>query len=255
VVLAQHVQHSSVRRIHEPDVVLLNNLPVSLKEELHFEVYVPTLSCHPFFLNIGVLEILALTRICHNAMKQQYLHATQDLFSYGKDGNHMYFVVGGEAVYYHGKRTATELSKMKEATDGATAIIKEEQWICEQVLVMKWENQGLLTAKMPCEFAVVDSAIFRSMVKRFPVVCELCKAYANLYVKRMLLDGQEPTDITMGYGVLTELVEEAKAGIEMPTGSTPLPSDEDVLMKVHSMKGHSMKLTNKVSSKRTNKWW
>jgi len=231
VVLMQQMQQSRVHRVHEQEVLLLKNLPVSMREDLHFEVYAPRISQHPFLHGIGMMEISALNKICHTAMRQQSLLAEQDLFSYGKDGNHMYFIVAGEAVYYHGRRTAVELSKMKEARAFATATIKEGAWVCEQVLIIKWEHQGLLTARMPCEFAVVDAALFRGIVQRFPRIYSFCKRYAEAYSDRLLLTTEELTDLTLGVDDITDLVHDTT--IQLPA---PKRSNTDVFSKRTSSK-------------------
>lgn len=250
LVLLQQTQQSRLRRVHETEVRLLNNLPVSMKEELHFEVYAPRLSLHPFLLGIGAEDILAITQICHTTMRQESMLAEQDLFSYGTDGGQMYFIVAGEAVYYHGKRSAVELSKMKEARSVATATLKEDEWICEQVLVIKWEHRGLLTARTPCEFAVMDASLFRSVVQRFPRIHAFCKVYSIAYSDRLLLTREELTDLTLGVDELTELVHDVSR--ELPPRKRNSAA-EDRTMRRYSQKTHSEFLVSRWNTSKLKK--
>merc|ERR1712079_274171 len=186
----QQANQRRIKRIHESDVELLKGLPVSLLEELHVEVFLPTMALNPFLDMLCARGLQAVTRCCHAAMSQQSLMAGQDLFNSGQEGTHMIFVIAGEVKYIHGFHTALQVRTSPE-----TVTIREEQYLCEQVLFLKWQHQGLLTARMPCELATLEGVAFQKTVQRFPDVLELCKRCAHAYVDRFMASTDELTDL------------------------------------------------------------
>jgi len=204
VALVQQMQSSRVHRIHETDVNLLRHLPCSLKEQLRIEVYGNLLHMHPLFRTVEIIHRSAFAKICNKAMTQEALMPNQDLFTFGKEAKYMYFVIAGEMVYFQGQpgpsstRSTSAILQASASFEGPlygserqkehepTHVVKKDEWACEQVLWIKWLHRGLLTARMPCEFALLDSVTFRESATRCPETAELCRRYAKIYTEDLL---------------------------------------------------------------------
>jgi len=200
--LLQQVQSSRVRRVHENDVTLLENMPSSLKEQLRLEVFGPAIRDHPLLRTVSILFEFPFSSICFNAMSQQSLMPNHELFSFGMEAQFMYFVVAGKMVYYHGKNLAAEVIKF-----GDSHALLAEDALCEQVLVFKWTHRGLLTARMLCEFVRLDAAVFRDAVKAHEDTKNLLKSFGSLYAETLLQRNElELTDLNMKQEVTCGLI-------------------------------------------------
>jgi len=182
IVSEQYEKMRNVHRIHEPEVKLLQLLPRSLKEEMHLQIYEPTLSNHPFFRVLTGVDDQALLKICHVAMSQESLKSGQELFTYGKEAERAFCIVAGKLRYHKGPGIRNQ-----EGMD-----IGQGAFICDMVLWMHWEHRGSMTASTPCELAVVDGAAFRCAVRARPAARDLCCNFATQYAAAVL-QGNEPT--------------------------------------------------------------
>lgn len=174
VVFTQYDHIRSAKRVHEPDVMLLKFLPRSLKEQMHDEIYQPILLQHPFMEALFGIEDLALHRICHLAMTMETLSTGQDLFTYGKDADMVYFVLSGQLLYFEGPVVRGNLR----------IEVPEGSWVCDQALWVHWVHQGLMTAGMPCELALLNTATFRHIVHHRPVLRDTCCKFASQLLER-----------------------------------------------------------------------
>jgi len=185
----QQVESSRVRRVHEKDVILLQQMPSSLKDQLRLEVYGPILRDHPLTRTMGILCVSAFSRICSSALSQQSLLPNEELFAFGDEAQCMYFVVAGKMVYHHGRYLATEVVKLKPSH-----IFEAEESLCEQVLVFEWRHQGLLTARMLCEFVQLDAAVFRDTVKAHVDLTAFFRSFGKHCVETLAKEERRLTD-------------------------------------------------------------
>jgi len=187
VVFTQYDHIRSAERMHEPEVMLLGLLPRSLKEQMHTEIYQPIVCQHPFMDAIGSMHEFVLHQICHLAMSMQSLSTGQDLFTYGKEAEEVYFVTAGQLLYFEGieVRRHTRIE------------VAEGSWVCDQALWVNWVHRGLMTAGMPCELALLNAAIFRQIVHQRPMINDLCCKFASqlLEMVRNGSHGQRISDI------------------------------------------------------------
>lgn len=161
----------SAKRVHEPDVSLLNFLPRSLKEQMHVEVYHPKLITHPFLHLLADAHGRVFMKICHTAMSQESLKPGEELFAHGKEAEKVYFVDRGSLLYCEGS------SPQNYQVD-----VRAGSWFCDQVLWMPWVHRGQMTAVQPCELANLDGAVFRQIVAHRPMVHSMCSRFAEHYL-------------------------------------------------------------------------
>lgn len=175
VVFSQYDHIRSAKRVHEPEVMLLGLLPRSLKERMHAEMYQPILLQHPLMDVLGSIDEFGLNRICHLAMSMETLSTGQDLFTYGKDAEQVYFVIAGQLLYFEGVVVRSHMR----------VEVAEGSWVCDQALWMRWMHRGLMTAGMPCELALLNCDIFRQIVQHRPVMKDLCCKLALHLVEKV----------------------------------------------------------------------
>jgi len=216
VVSLQYENMRNSRRVHEPNVSLLNLLPRSLKEQMHTEVYQPIISKHPILAELAQFHERALISICDVAMCQESLQSGQELFAYGKEAEMVYFIVSGCLFYFEGFyfEGSTRLNEDKfEVNTG--------DCLCDQVLWMSWVHRGKRTAVQPCELANLDGASFRRIVEQRPSVRSMCCRLAEQYLAYVQDEAREGHLNDLGCSV--QMLENIAmlAGITQPSTGDP----------------------------------
>lgn len=88
--------------------------------------------------------------------------------------------------------------------------------VCEMAQWLQWEHRGRMVAVDPVELAVMDAAVFRSLVKRTPAFHH-CQEYALCYPDRIMSACGGPdnlTDIWEDEDVLRVLANHAFARVD-----------------------------------------
>lgn len=152
----RYLEHSIAEHKHKPnesDVEMLVRLSEPLRMELHYEVYSPCLTKHPFFLHYSSMNLLAMQRLCHTALKTQHLSADDILFSRGEAAKCMYFVLSGCLEYV---QTINYNHSSHELLPG--------HWACEMCLWTPWEHRGQMRAATSTSLLCLDSGAFHGGV-------------------------------------------------------------------------------------------
>jgi len=178
VAFAQYENKRTASRIHEPDVSLLKLLPRSLKEQLHAQLYLPTVIKHPILSALGTCHDRTLVKICDEAMSQGSLEPAEELFAFGKEAEQMYFVVSGCLFYWEGPLPSPNMRE--EVSSG--------EWICDQVLWMPWVHRGQMTGFQPSELANLDASIFLKIVDQRSMIRAMCCHFAHCYLAAIVDD-------------------------------------------------------------------
>merc|ERR1712224_779707 len=127
---------------------------MSLRLQLHWEVYTPIISPHPFFFQLGRTDSQALLEICHMTISEQFCWVGAELFSPGQAAKHMYFIRTGCADYMR-------------PCDNHPIDILPGFWFSEVALWLKWDHVGCLTALKACELIAINGDKFRNCARRF----------------------------------------------------------------------------------------
>mmetsp|Transcript_33838 Transcript_33838/g.79089 ORF Transcript_33838/g.79089 Transcript_33838/m.79089 type:complete len:1025 (-) Transcript_33838:130-3204(-) len=167
--LQKHYTSSVPKRaLHEQDVAFFKLMPDSLRVSLHVEMFLPLLMQTTFFISLQHTDAYTLVRICHVAMTEKSLSMNQELFSYCELALGMYFTIAGTASYFKALSESNPIGVGPRATVSSVAL-----WI-------QWQHRGRLVARSNCEFVLLDSAQFRSVVSQHPCA-NYCKIYAEIY--------------------------------------------------------------------------
>lgn len=144
---------SRARRVHTPDIVIFEDLPLELRVSVHKQVFMPLLASHPLFEEFIKLNEAAVAAVCHLAMEEHYYRAGSEVFNHGDEISVSFFVVSGELEYYTVKN------------DYEPMTIGVYEWICEPVLWRKWECRGRLLAKSSSELVSLDANKFHTIME------------------------------------------------------------------------------------------
>eukprot|EP00428_Durinskia_dybowskii_P011696 CAMPEP_0170224796 /NCGR_PEP_ID=MMETSP0116_2-20130129/12103_1 /TAXON_ID=400756 /ORGANISM="Durinskia baltica, Strain CSIRO CS-38" /LENGTH=877 /DNA_ID=CAMNT_0010475509 /DNA_START=33 /DNA_END=2668 /DNA_ORIENTATION=+ len=168
------------RRVHESDIGIFRMLPVSLQQQLHWEVYSSKLAVHPLWYHAKEHDPHCLADLCNRAMSEVSLPALAELFAYGLDAEKIYFMQSGVMEYRHSFRDIRVLEKF-------TAVGPEcKRWFCEVGLWVNWKHGGRLVSLWTSEFVALDCESFRKIVAQRPDMLLACRGYAHAFRNRML---------------------------------------------------------------------
>jgi len=137
-----------VRRTHDSDIAVFNNLPATLRVELRKQKFMPTLGLHPLFSKLDQHEMEPL---CHLAVYEHYYAAGRKVFAKGEEAKRMIFVVSGDMSYYLDSQRTVALSP--------------GEWIGEAALWERWRHVGWLVSTTACESLEVDVIRFLAIMK------------------------------------------------------------------------------------------
>eukprot|EP00928_Gymnodinium_smaydae_P052339 TRINITY_DN3615_c0_g1_i5.p1 TRINITY_DN3615_c0_g1~~TRINITY_DN3615_c0_g1_i5.p1 ORF type:complete len:957 (+),score=213.85 TRINITY_DN3615_c0_g1_i5:116-2986(+) len=163
--------------LHTPEdsVELLEYVSVPLRVELHFELYAPLFTQHPFFSRYIVQCPTVMRRVCHHAVTTAIFTKGDIVFSVGELPLQpvMYFSCSGNFDY--------RCSSLPESeTDICTG-----QWLSESALWTQWRHRGTLQARDQSRLCVISSLEFQDIVLQFKHGPFDPKTYAASYVARM----------------------------------------------------------------------
>jgi len=209
-------QAETKKRILEEDARGFQDLPVSLRMELRFEVYYSLLETHPLMSAIAVRDQGFICSACDDVMSQKYLAKGHELFHVGTESRSVFASITSGLQY----RWFTPLDEAVE-----TAIAPDD-WICEGALWMKWVHRGQATAKVACTVACLSADGFRVLAPRHPAVFELSRTYARLFVERLRRVRPEARlDTWTNVDVVEELTLQAVDIVEPVGHGTSEPSE------------------------------
>jgi len=181
---AKHAVHEQQRMMPEDNVPLLRVVSEPLRLELHFEMFSPILSLHPWIQKYSHECPQVMRKVCHLATRFEIVSAGDVLFNSGEIPSKpvMYIVVYGELLYdIHGVETEVKLGKC----------------ISEATLWTQWMHRGVLTAASDCRLCLLDSKVFQEIAGQFHHVDFDPRVYANAFVNCLNdMDIQDVTDLT-----------------------------------------------------------
>jgi hypothetical protein len=149
----REVRGEGSHRTSEENVDLIQTLPNSLSIELRAEVFVPTLTCHPFFGVYGVsgADPHAMYNIIRrHALQVKLLETKQEVFSEHEEAYAMWFVAQG-ALSYRYKHEPLE--------------VNSKEWIGEAALWLQWRYVGTAVAKVSSDLVELHGKSFRDIVQ------------------------------------------------------------------------------------------
>eukprot|EP00928_Gymnodinium_smaydae_P035792 TRINITY_DN25128_c0_g1_i1.p1 TRINITY_DN25128_c0_g1~~TRINITY_DN25128_c0_g1_i1.p1 ORF type:complete len:858 (+),score=110.90 TRINITY_DN25128_c0_g1_i1:159-2576(+) len=155
-----HYFETHKNNVSVKDVELLGYLSEPLQVELYYEVNSPPLRWHVFFVNYSQVNIQALQKLCHRAVKSICLSCADVLFGSGDEATSMYFLTFGGAEYQ--REVETEFNEDEEEQD--ITHVSEKSWVAEPVLWVQWEHCGTIQATTESVALALDSTAFQKVV-------------------------------------------------------------------------------------------
>jgi hypothetical protein len=208
---AQHAIQEQTRMMPEEGVTLLKHVSEPLRLELHFEMYSPILTKHPWILRYTVECPQVMRKVCHFGTSFEIVSQGDILFNAGEIPAKpvMYIVVYGQCTYCTTGMQETE--------------VKEGAWIAEATLwTPQWMHRGVLTASSDSRLCLLDSAIFREIAGQFHHIDFDPRPYAKAFVSKLNeMENGDVTDLTF----FEEIVPKSARGIyDIATRRTTGPS-------------------------------
>lgn len=182
--LALKVQRSALaaltdreRNQPESSVELLKLISIPLYTELHYEMNMPILLTHPFFVCYREQNPGGMRKICHTAITRIKVAPEDILFNEGEkpgdyaQGPRMFVVMSGSLEYFR-----------RSDPQKAVVEINNKHWISEAVLwTGDWHHRGTLRATSDCVIMALSAEGFQSCTGD-TTITTAATDYAELYV-------------------------------------------------------------------------
>jgi len=183
---ARHALREQKRHTPESNVELMVLISDSLRSEIHYEVYSPVLTAHPFFCLYNKVNHVGVRHICHTAVSPVSICRGDVIFSELEVpvSPRMFFVVSGELAYVRG----TEPQQR----------VRVNQWVAEGVLWTRWAHRGTLRAQTESRLLAIDANRLVNIMSTFPTLHGL--NYAVKFVEKLnqAASSSELTDLWQG---------------------------------------------------------
>jgi len=181
---ASHVMHAQQRTMSEQAVGLMELVSQALRIELHYEMYSPALSLHPFFADYMRECPHIVRKICHAALSMSANSVGDVIFHFGESASSMFIVKSGQLKYTWGGAGIYHTDKVEEG-----------MWISEAALWVQWAHRGMLTVVEDSIIFTVNAESFRSIVGQFQMTSFDPAEYAQIFVDRLNKAEEEPVDL------------------------------------------------------------
>jgi len=152
---AQHAIREQQRTTPEKDVPIIIQVSEPLRVELHFEMYSPALSIHPFFARYAAECPHIVRKICHTACAHSHISQGDTIFNVGESPPKpkLYILLRGLLAYKHGSADVVR--------------VETDQWVAEPCLYVDWTHRGTLSAAQDCGIFTLDAKEFQTIVVHF----------------------------------------------------------------------------------------
>lgn len=168
----QHQLLEKQRVMPEAEVEMLQFISQPLMADIHYEIYSPVITSHPFFRHLHLTSHAVVRRICDQGMGQLVMSSADTIFVRGERPSvpKMYFVAHGKLMYIRPVRWGQE----------PTTVLSPHDWACEMVLWVRWKHRGDLRAVTTGAVHTLDADTFTT------VACDgLSAMYASLYAREL----------------------------------------------------------------------
>eukprot|EP00929_Paragymnodinium_shiwhaense_P079396 TRINITY_DN41327_c0_g1_i1.p1 TRINITY_DN41327_c0_g1~~TRINITY_DN41327_c0_g1_i1.p1 ORF type:complete len:917 (-),score=196.65 TRINITY_DN41327_c0_g1_i1:78-2828(-) len=169
---AQHALQEKQRFLPESSVELMTQISEPLRIELHYELYSPVMTAHPFFCRYMEQCPQVMRKVCHRAMKIISVTTGDIIFEAGETPQEpkMYILLKGLMQYL--------------SIGGRAHTVNEKDWMAEATLWTQWMHLGRAKATVDCQLCTVESKKFQDIVSQF----EHPDFNPRLYAKEFVTD-------------------------------------------------------------------
>merc|ERR1740121_1077487 len=167
----------------ESSVVLIKKVSEPLRVEVHYEMYSPILSVHPFFVRYMEECPHVIRKVCHQAMEKVNVSLGDTIFNIGEIPSKpkMLIVMSGQLLY--------------TPMVGAKGNVNEGQWISEAPLWVNWVHRGLLVAVHDSHLCALSVKEFHTIAEQFEHTDFNPRDYAYKFAEGLNNMGSEVNDL------------------------------------------------------------
>lgn len=172
---AHYALSEQKRNAVESSIDLLMIISDPLRSELHYEVYSPMLTMHPFFKCYADTQKVALRKICHNGISRLTFGVGDPVFNEGEAPAvpRFYMVQGGKLVY----------SQEDHCLQYQQTQVHKSDWLSEAVLWTEWSHLGTLKATTDVQMLTLEAVKFQNIANKFPSI--EVRRYAHEFVENL----------------------------------------------------------------------
>eukprot|EP00930_Biecheleria_cincta_P021284 TRINITY_DN15815_c0_g2_i1.p1 TRINITY_DN15815_c0_g2~~TRINITY_DN15815_c0_g2_i1.p1 ORF type:complete len:686 (+),score=109.45 TRINITY_DN15815_c0_g2_i1:54-2111(+) len=191
-------QQQQSNTVHSSKVLVIGALSEALRDELEYELFMPTLSEHTWFNFVKDTMGVVMHRLCRTALTIQPYAEREVIFGAGDEGKYMYFIQSGVLDYF-AANTNCHLSPPPHVKECAS----------EAVLWTSWRHQGRLLSLTSCDLLLMDPEKLADVVVVHPKSWYYTKQYAVIFVKHLnALPPTEHVDIVRDASINAEAFDE-----------------------------------------------
>lgn len=175
-------------QLQESNVRYLQLLSGPLRQELAAELWLPRISVHPLFKELGGRNTDCMGKVCNLALSSLRLGRRDVLFLSDQECSFLYIITRGLMMYNHkgGELATRNLIKAHPNCEYAP-------WFCEASLWTKWIHRGRMVAGIESELITLDSSKFSEIISKFPSMFGVCRHYGTLFVTNLNEQCKEDT--------------------------------------------------------------
>lgn len=173
---AQFVLFERAQNTPEEAVELLEFISEPLRMELHFEMYFPIFSPHPFLGRYMRACPQVMRKVCHQAARTILVAHGDVIFHAGESPSEprMYFLLSGQLQY------------IPSVGDCDIIDLEPGDWISEATLWVDWTHRGLLKAVADGQMCTLSAERFQQIVGTFEHDSEFTPGwYAEGFVENL----------------------------------------------------------------------
>jgi len=207
-------------RVFEDDVKVFRALPLSVRMQMHEELYMPKLCRSAAISMLYKQHRWLLRQTCHTAMSERPVLAGHDIFLPTTEATHAYYSMSPCFVYdpnapavHTGLRSAATVHHRRSTTQGLT-VVPVDSWLAEMALWCRWIHRGHLQASTTTHVVSLDCREFEALVIRADrgTIFGL-RMFAILFVaemERMEAMGNVLNDLPVDWHVIQAVANRAK---------------------------------------------
>jgi len=202
---------TSSKRLSEQDVAALSLLSPTMRADLSYNIYGPSLQGSTFIRACNELDTSFVKDICFSALRHEPHEPGKRIFEPHKEAAGAHFIYWGKMEYHPQLRSsrsrAGTMSRFKsQATNFKSmgSLSSEEEvglmdtnnsqtqsklshgtWVSEVALFAHWQHRGWLEATTPCEVLIIEAGAFMKVVAGNPDLHQLHLHYSTSLVSAL----------------------------------------------------------------------
>jgi len=192
----KHRKRDALRVIRD-EIPHLSLLPPSLRIDMHYEMYMDTLTSSPVFAVLDSVDPLAFKTVCDRALSEQVLTREEEPFVFKAKGLYMRFIKEGTLTYH------PCCYNLNQST-GKPLQVQAGDLVSEATLWLEWRHQGLLRAESTAWSINVHADVFAQTISEYRAGDAFARDLCILY-KESALEQSDIDDLSLVFATVKDL--------------------------------------------------